>query len=232
MGESESNDSDSNIELTYYNFDNAAITSPGYVEIRENTVHLHFPEIPSSAEKPNINYKCVQIFINNHLHFNFDWLPFYSLYDSVRIMDMVIKSYELFCNMIQGYFYSPFPHTNKSNYTYSSIITQIKVKNKFQIYCLEDYVTTSIQINFKNPNKNDKKLIETKTETETTIHNEIEKETINQYELNNLSETPFFFQITIGNNCVFDSKRDFNGLEQSNINFLVQLILHKIIHMN
>lgn len=196
-------------ETTTYGFDSGVLTSTGYVEIRENVVHLHFPEIPAEAEKPSCNYKSVQLFINNHLHFSFDWLPFYSIYDRVRIMDMVIKAYELFSNMIQGYFYSPFPHTNKSNYTYSSIITQLELKNRFKIYCLEDYVNTSIQITLCNQKEN-------------------EDTTIKQSTL----ELPFHFQITIGNNYVFNSERDFKDFEQSHVNFLVQFILHKIIHMD
>lgn len=226
MIESEDNSYDETVETTYYTFDNAVLTSPGYVEIRQNKIYLHFPDISLVTEKPSSNYKCVQIFINNHLHFSFEWLPFFSFGDRIRIMDMILKSYQLFCNMIQGDFFLPFPHTNKSNYSYSSIVTQFKISNQFQIYCLENWCTTSIQISLCKPKKGITSENPSCTETET------ETEIVNQITPNNLTETPFHFQISIGKNIVIDSERDFYSLQQCHINFIVQLILFKIVHMD
>jgi hypothetical protein len=208
-----------NAEKTFYTFDNALFTS-GYVEICQNTVHLHFPEL-SPSDKPSSNYKCVQIFINDQLRLSFNWLPFYSFYDRIRIMDMFIKSYELYSNLIQGNYFSPFPHTNKSNHTWSSIDTQCKVSNSFETYCSEDYVSTSIKISICKHN-------------DISVLN-LDDQSICNNKLSN-KDTPtknqFFFKISIGSNCVIDSKRDFQGLEQCHINYLVQFLLYKIIHVN
>jgi hypothetical protein len=189
-----------NTEKTVYAFDCAALSSTGYIEICDNEIHMHYPEISIAAEKPTSNYKNIQIFIDNKICLSFDWLPFYSFYDRIRIMDMFVKSYELFSNMIQGYFYSPYPHSNKPNKTYSNIITQLHVKNAFNIYCLEDCVTTSIQL------------------------------TLDKQREVKLLDVPFHFKISIGNNIVFSTVRDLQYLEQAHINFIVQFILHKIVH--
>jgi hypothetical protein len=201
------------VETTFYTFDNALLTSNGYVEINQNNVLLHFPDISIANEQPSSNYKCVQIFVNNQLKFSFDWLPFFSFYDRVRIMDMFVKSYELFCNMIQGTFFLPFPHTNKSNYSYSSIVTTFNQKNKFQMKCLEDYLSLTIQITLIKQDEN--------------VNIEFK-----EFNLDHLPENGFNFKISIGNNYVFDSTREFEGIEQCYINFIIQFLLYKIVNIN
>lgn len=226
MSEFENNSFGNTFEKTFYTFDNVSLPSSGYVEIRNNTIFIYFPDISTVTEKPTSNYKSVQIFINDNLNFSFDWLPFYSLFDRFRVIDMFLKSYELFCNMIQGHYFSPFPHTNKSNHTYASIVTQIEIPNQYKLYCIEDWNTTSIQISLDK--QTDLPPIEhekAKTETETESYLDLSKP-------KNCSETPFQFQLSIGENCVFDTERDLKGLHQHHINCIVQFMLHKLIHMD
>lgn len=209
------------IEQTYYTFDHASLLSAGFVEINNNTIHIFFPDISPVPDKPTSNYKSVQLFVNDQLYFSFDWLPFFSIFDRYKIMDMFIKSYELFSNMIQGQYFVPFPHTNKSNCTHSSIVTQIQIPNQYTLYCSEDWKTTFIQITLdKNnpcvPGENEK------DQPETEIYRDSPS---------NISEYPFHFQISIGENCVFNTERDFKQLHQHHVNCIVQFILHKLIHM-
>jgi len=194
-----------NSEKTTYQFDSASITTTGYVEINEHFIHMHFPDNSAVIENTNSNYKNVNIFLNEQLCLDFNSLPFFSFYDRIRIMDMFVKAYELFSNTVQGYYFKPFPHSNKSNYSYSSIVTKTIIKNVLTLYCFEDYVTTSIHLTLEN--------CEPESEPDR-------------------NELLAHFRISVGQNIVFDTARDLKGLKPIYQNFVIQFLLHKIVHID
>ncbi len=195
-----------NSEKTTYQFDSASITTTGYVEINEHFIHMHFPDNLAKAENTNSNYKNVNIFLNEQLCLDFNSLPFFSFYDRIRIMDMFVKAYELYSNTVQGYYFKPFPHSNKSNYSYSSIVTKTIIKNVLTLYCFEDHVTTSIHLTLDN--------FETESEPDRN------------------DEVPAHFRISVGQNIVFDTDRDLKDLKPMYKNFVIQFLLHKIVHID
>jgi len=194
-----------NSERTTYQFESNSLSSTGYVEISENVIHVHFPEKTLVSELPSSNYKNVHIFVNNELCFTFDSLPFYSFYDRVCIMDMFVKAYELYSNMVQGYYFKPYPHSNKPNYSYSSVITKTVIPDVLSLYCLEDHFTTSIHFTIDDYN--------------------------NVIEIDEM-EYPVQFYISIDQTIVFDTAKHLKSLKQIYKNFVVQFLLHKIVHIS
>jgi len=191
-------------ETLTYHFDCGAI-SPGTVNISENKVKIDFPSISTVKENTSSNCKNVQVFINRKLCLSFEWLPFFSFFDRVRIMDIFVKAYESYTNLIQWYYFSPYPHTNKSNRSWSMIISEMNIDNLIQVYCLEDYNITSIQIETHQPPS-----LEELTEQEVPVH----------------------FCLSIANNCVLCTKHeDLKFLPPPYIYFLIQFILFKIVHL-
>ena len=194
-----------NSERTTYLFDSNSLSSVGYVDISENVIHVHFPEKTRGSELPSSNYKNVNIFVNNQLCFTFDSLPFNSFYDRVRIMDMFVKAYELYSNMVQGYYFKPYPHSNKSNYSYSGIITKTIIPDVLALYCLENHFTTSIHFTIEDSD--------------------------NVTEIDEM-EYPVHFRISIDQTIVFDTAKHLKSLKQIYKNFVVQFLLHKIVNIS
>jgi hypothetical protein len=189
-------------ETLLYSFDNPLVTECGSVRITDQKITLQFPEHPSTHVKESIKIgQNINVFVENMLHFSLQWVPIHTWSDFYRMRDMYEKCLQSFSYLTAGD--SSFtPHTFSWN----------PVK-----------WSTGITTNFTKAQSFSIQCFENSYETcvQILLLNGDNKE----------KETPLHFQLCIGKNIVFCTKRDLNGINQAeHVHFIVKFILYKLIN--
>jgi hypothetical protein len=121
-----------------YRFDN---NDSAYIDDVQNTfLHIVFPENTTTTA---VVKESMQLFVNNCLVFNSNWLELISQNDYYKVKTMFWQIYLMYSNKIQQTVYVPPPYT--PHYC-NEVVTNIN-NEQFSLYCFEDSSRCSIEIN-------------------------------------------------------------------------------------
>lgn len=133
----------------FYHFDFQNLTESGYVEIFQDKIILLFPDKHNLSENTKDSYiynKNVNVFINKHIKFSYQWLPIYTFLDFQKIKDMLSKVYYEFLRLVQWLDYENYGY-EFSRY-YSELVTVSKAES-YTLNCFEDIYNISIDLELK-----------------------------------------------------------------------------------
>jgi len=184
-------------KYTYY-FDYPAIEHSGYIEISTNNIIVWFPEKTSTETYIQSFSQNVLLFVDKHLKFSYSWLPIYTVNDFLKCKELLSKCYLEFkkmCSYSPDFTYVYYPHCHNELFTECN-------SSYFHITCLENYTTTSIEIN--------------SLKTQHVSHQE---------NTNDKVHVQFF----IGPNQIFSSHELFGLLDDATYNQVLQFILYKLV---
>jgi hypothetical protein len=186
-----------------YNFDfpNSA-SQIGYVEITNNKIRLMFPELLDSPRHFHkyAHTQSIQLIINRHVMFSYDWLPIYSVKDFYRVKDMLSKAFHEYSNRTQR------NHFIAQKVIYNQIrqfnlLSTVIDTDKFHLTCNEDDYSSIISLDLK----------------------------CSDFQLPDQTEQPIEVEIYIGHSLMFCTSRDLETLDSHLQHFVTQFILHKLI---
>lgn len=190
------------IQKFTYNFDYPSVTDSGSVEVVNDKIILSFPRKPTVTVNEHFKHnQTVQIFVDKQLVFDFNWIPIYTVWDYIRVQDMLLKGLTEYTNIVQGHYYN-------SNYLncypkYCDNIATVYRTKSFYLYCFENEHITSFEI-------------------------EITKHTILNDKNSAYCHNPCSIQLCFDNNVNFCTETLFKHLDLPSMHFLVQFLLTKI----
>lgn len=188
------------IQKFSYCFDYPSVIDSGSVEYVNNQIIISFPRKPTVTVNEYFKHnQNIHIFVDKQLVFDLSWIPIYSVWDYVRVHDMLFKGLTEYTNIVQGNYYN-------SNFNYypkfcNSIANVYRTK-AFYLYSYESEHITSFEIELTKSNDT--------PNSKTNNHNMC------------------LFQIRFDNNLNFCTEKLFKHLDLPSVHFLVQFLLTKI----
>jgi hypothetical protein len=129
-----------------YHFDDPALQESGSVQILANKVIIQFPErINTKPTVPENHTQIINLYVDNQLLFSSQWVPVMTFNDHIRFKEMLYKAYVEFTQASNKPFLPFDPYSSNLHHEFVSEIDN----SYFNVYCFENYLTTSIELKFK-----------------------------------------------------------------------------------